>query len=212
MHIHPFPARMAPEIALRVVERLPKQARVLDPMSGSGMVLQQCARLGIQAFGRDLDPLACLISRTATTKVDALAVRAAAKKLVAAAEKISGSDIEIPWIDNDLGTVRFIRYWFAPAQRDALRRLSYLLFQKRIFDDPKIVDVLAVAVSRLIVTKEPKASRARDTAHSRPHRTLDRNSFDVLASVEKSVEHVLKVLESSSIRRSAGSAGRCAAT
>ncbi|RYD85329.1 MAG: hypothetical protein EOP84_02860 [Verrucomicrobiaceae bacterium] len=203
MHIHPFPARMAPEIALRVVEQLPKEARVLDPMTGSGMVLQQCAKLGIHASGRDLDPLACLISRTATTKIDPVTVRAAARKLVTAAKKISGSDIELPWIDNDLETVRFIRYWFAPFQRDALRRLSYLLFQKRIFAEPKIVDILAVAVSRLIVTKEPKASRARDTAHSRPHRTLDRNTFDVLENVEKSVEHVLKALEASAIRRNA---------
>lgn len=52
-----------------------------------------------------------------------------------------------------------------------------------------------VAVSRLIVTKEPKASLARDTAHSRPHRWITENDFDIFDALEDSVSHVLKVLE-----------------
>jgi tRNA G10 N-methylase Trm11 len=33
--IHPFPARMAPEIALAATAKLPTGSIVLDPMSGS---------------------------------------------------------------------------------------------------------------------------------------------------------------------------------
>ena len=34
--IHPFPARMAPELAIDALHLLPKGSLVLDPMAGSG--------------------------------------------------------------------------------------------------------------------------------------------------------------------------------
>jgi len=63
------------------------------------------------------------------------------------------------------------------------------------------VNLLKVALSRLIITKNPLASRARDTAHSRPHRTIVENDFDVIAALHKSVRHVLKALRADEIKR-----------
>ena len=37
--VHPFPARMAPGIALEVISEARKSLRVLDPMVGSGTVI-----------------------------------------------------------------------------------------------------------------------------------------------------------------------------
>ena len=37
--VHPFPARMAPGIALDIIAAETKSIRVLDPMMGSGTVL-----------------------------------------------------------------------------------------------------------------------------------------------------------------------------
>ena len=54
---------------------------------------------------------------------------------------------------------------------------------------------MRVALSRLIITKEPKASLARDTSHSRPHRVLDRSDYDVITGFEKSAEWLAKQLE-----------------
>ena len=61
--LHPFPARMAPEIAFEALSSLPEGSLVLDPMCGSGTVLQQSLIHGHQAIGFDKDPLAVLISR-----------------------------------------------------------------------------------------------------------------------------------------------------
>lgn len=197
IHIHPFPARMAPEIALDGIENLPRDYVVLDPMSGSGMVLGTAAKLGLPAIGYDLDPLACMISRANGTKLNENTARSLCESLLTRCSEISPQEISLPWIDEE--TQKYIDFWFAPKQQFQLRALSYLLVAKPFSTNSKIVEVLKVAVSRLIVTKDPKASLARDTAHSRPHRTIIENDFDIFAALPKSLNHVLRALDPSAI-------------
>ena len=52
--IHPFPARMAPGIALDALGTTDGPLPVLDPMSGSGTVLAVARAKGHEAFGIDL--------------------------------------------------------------------------------------------------------------------------------------------------------------
>ena len=68
--IHPFAARMAPELALQALELVPEDGIVVDPMMGSGTVIRQASDLGLTAIGFDVDPLAVLMSRVWTTPVD----------------------------------------------------------------------------------------------------------------------------------------------
>jgi hypothetical protein len=119
--IHPFPARMAPELALQALKLVPKNGVVVDPMAGSGTVLRQATDLGLQAVGFDLDPLAVLMSRVWTTTVEDARIAAiydAVRKLAPAADP---GDIELPWIDDDEETRKFVAYWFGNAQSAALR-------------------------------------------------------------------------------------------
>ena len=58
--IHPFPARMAPGIALEALGESKASLRILDPMAGSGTVLAVARSKGHRAFGVDVDPLAVL--------------------------------------------------------------------------------------------------------------------------------------------------------
>lgn len=198
-HIHPFPARMAPEIALEKIQSLNPGQIVLDPMAGSGMVLSQAVRCGINAIGIDLDPLAELISRVGTTSVNADEVRDGLNTLLELSTKNS-SDVFLPWIDNDAETDKFIDFWFAPKQKAQLRKLSFHLLVQTIDVSDTVRDIIKVALSRLIITKEPKASLARDTAHSRPHRTIQKNEFDVFNALPSSLEHVLSALDVNSIK------------
>lgn len=200
IHIHPFPARMAPEIVLNGLRDIPEDYLVVDPMSGSGMVLGAAAKLGIPAIGFDLDPLACMISRVNGTYVDEAKARRAIDVLLMRSERQAGEDIHLPWIDNDRGTQQYIDFWFAPKQQAQLRKLSYFLVAQPFISDRKILDFLKIIVSRLIVTKEPKASLARDTAHSRPHKVLSKNEFDLFEAIPKSLNHVLSALEPDQIR------------
>ena len=174
-HVHPFPARMAPDVALeKITELRSANARVLDPMCGSGTVVRLAAEAGHRAIGADLDPMAVFLTRTASIKAWTAGLRDRAAAVVDEARQLDAE--RPPWIANDEDTMKFVDYWFASDQADDLSRLARTLAKRPRRDDP-----LRVALSRLIVTKDGGASLARDTSHSRPHRTRDQNGFDVLA-------------------------------
>ena len=190
--IHPFPARMAPEIALEHCADLEQGATVLDQMTGSGTVLRVAAEQGLQGLGFDMDPLAVLLSKVWTTDVDTQALEAAALGLAEQAQALRVEEAALPWIDEHEETRRFVEFWFGQRQRDDLRRLCCLL---DAHNDP-VSDVLRVAVSRLIITKERGASLAADVSHSRPHRVYkaEEHDFDVFSMFKRSVRYVAQRL------------------
>jgi hypothetical protein len=193
INVHPFPARMAPELALSALGSLKPGDFVLDPMAGSGTVLQQAGKLALRAHGFDLDPLAVLISKVGTTPVADEAVDQAATRIITAARALCPDSIELPWMDGDDRTEQFVDYWFAEPQRKDLRRLAYLLLRATDYEiSEPIADVLRVALSRIIVTKKAAASLAQDTSHSRPHRVQTESNFDVIAGYDKSVRALRK--------------------
>ena len=164
--IHPFPARMAPEIVFKELKGLKASRVVLDPMSGSGTVLRAAAELGHSAIGFDLDPLAVLMARVWTTPLHAGSLAKAAERLVQKAKILNGE--YLPWIDTCQETEDYIKFWFCGKQIRALRRLASALTGK----SGVLSDAMRIALSRIIITKERGASIARDTSHSRPHRVF----------------------------------------
>ena len=86
--VHPFPARMAPGLALDVIAESRRPLRILDPMSGSGTVLAIAHSKGHHAVGVDLDPLAVLVSRVWTTAIDMEAVQDTATAVLDHARRI----------------------------------------------------------------------------------------------------------------------------
>lgn len=171
--IHPFPARMAPGIALEALGEGDAPLRVLDPMVGSGTVLAVARAKGHRAFGVDLDPLAVLLAGVWTRTIDAeqtadkaaevlSRARTKFKALTARQAYPAGSDEE---------TRAFIRYWFDEYARRQLAALSSVIAGVR---DLATRDALWCGFSRLIITKQAGASLALDLSHSRPHRWFTR--------------------------------------
>lgn len=190
--IHPFPARMAPEIALAQCGRLGRGAVVLDPMAGSGTVLRAAAEEGLAAIGFDADPLAVLMASVWTTPINPDALRAATEELISEAQSLADDQILLLWMDTDAPTRKFVDYWFGPSQQADLRRLSYVLAKQ----EGPISDALRIALSRIIITKDRGASLGRDVSHSRPHRTRVENDFPVMREFARSAERVANRLES----------------
>ena len=186
--IHPFPARMAPELARRSLKTVPVGGCVLDPMCGSGTVARASVEAGLWCVGCDIDPLAVLMARAWTTSLDTRQICADAKNLVQAAKTLPAGTVERT---NDSETERFISYWFAPQQEVALLRLATVLQRQ---DEP-MKGTLTVALSRIIISKEKMASLARDTSHSRPHKVAHSNDFDVYAGFLRSARQVAARLE-----------------
>lgn len=191
--IHPFPARMAPELALHALELIPQGGTVVDPMMGSGTVIRQATELGLKAIGFDLDPLAVLMARVWTTPVSDEVIERVYSRTASLALAAGPADITLPWIDTDPETSAFVAYWFGNRQSDALRCWSgaIMAMENEVSgEDAAALDVIRVAMSRIIITKEQCASLARDTSHSRPHRVALTSDYCVHQGIGRSLKTV----------------------
>jgi hypothetical protein len=192
--VHPFPARMGPDLAIDRLKTISKPSVILDPMAGSGTVLRHAAEMGHQGIGRDLDPLAILMTKVWTTPIDRELVERKKKRLLKIAHDAS-ADQSLPWIDGDPETKAFIEFWFGMPQRNALRRLAHGLrvMSRGVRDDESeaAMNVLRLALSRIIITKNNGASLGRDISHSRPHKVAESTHYDVRAGYSLSVQQIL---------------------
>ena len=188
--IHPFAARMAPEIALKALHGLSPDSVILDPMAGSGTVLRTICESGYRGKGFDIDPLSVMLSKAWTTKVSGQKFLESKRRLLQRASSLREEDILLPWIDEDKMTQEFIRFWFAPEQIADLRKLSYLVNRK----GTPYADLFKIALSKLIITKSRGASLAADVPHSRPHKVRTMNDFDVLPEFGKTCTRLLTTL------------------
>lgn len=171
--LHPFPARMAPEISEAVIGSLPAGSRVLDPMCGSGSVLRAAVERGLDVIGVDIDPLAVLMAKVWSSRIDASRLLHDAHDALGRARDRQSRDISLPWHDDE--TLEFVSYWFGEKQQAQLAAIAGVLHD---LDGPAI-DALRLALSRIIISKDRGASLARDVSHSRPHRAWYENDFDV---------------------------------
>lgn len=195
--IHPFPARMAPDLALAVLEDMPQGSIILDPMMGSGTVVRQALEFGHDAVGYDLDPLAVLMTRAWTTEVEDEAILTLLDNVLQRVAALGRSVPKLSWQQDDK-TQRFLEYWFYDAQRHDLARVAHVLaeLEASALAPPlaAALSVLKVAFSRIIVTKEQAASLARDTSHSRPHRVATVSDYMVVPNFERSVAQLRRRL------------------
>lgn len=195
--IHPFPARMAPELAINGLQELTQASLILDPMSGSGTVVRQAAEMGHRAIGFDMDPLAVLMTQVWTTLINDDLIESLAKQFIKQVKSLP-YELELSWIDQDAETKAFTEFWFGELQRKELRRLSYVLnswqSNEITVEQQAVLNVLKLALSRLIITKKKGASLAWDVSHSRPHKVVDASEYDVVSEFIQSLRHVRKLL------------------
>ena len=190
--VHPFPARMAPSIALDElpVAKKSKPLLVLDPMAGSGTTLLAARTRGHQAYGFDTDPLALLIAEVWCADIDRGTLLSYAQDIHAKArarfQTISQGEAYPQGADEE--TRSFIRYWFDVTNRRQLRALAECIGEVR---NRSIRKVLWCAFSRLIIAKARGASWAMDLSHSRPHKVTDKPIFRPLAEFHNAVMRVL---------------------
>lgn len=189
--IHPFPARMAPEIVWRELPNNGEPLRVLDPMTGSGTTVVTARMRGHEAIGFDRDPLAVLIASAWASDIEiAITEKRATEVLSRARERarsIKQSEA-YPRGAND-ETKEFIRYWFDVTNRTQLRALADSISHTH---DPRLKKLLWCAFSRLIITKQSGVSLAMDVSHSRPHRAYDKAPINAFDHFSRAVKQITK--------------------
>jgi len=67
--LHPYPAKFIPQIPQKIIEYLepPKNTLIFDPFCGSGTSLIVAQNMGYETVGVDLNPIATLITKVATS-------------------------------------------------------------------------------------------------------------------------------------------------
>ena len=167
---HPFPARMPIDVALAAVQAFSlKGDRVLDPMSGSGIVTHAAQRLGRLGIGRDVDPLAVLISKVFCSSPNlenwpnfSFEILARARSLASDPNFRKSKLKLLPKEDQ-----QFIAYWFDPKVSAQLFALADAILSTNVTE---LSLLSSVVLSSLIIAKSSGVSRALDLARSRPHR------------------------------------------
>jgi DNA modification methylase len=195
--VHPFPARMAAEIAFGKLNGQKKSLRILDPMVGSGTTIAVAARKGHETLGFDTDPLAILITRVWCANVSKSSMILLGKVVLEQAKqkaKRLSSSHAFPYGCKDKESKAFIRYWFDTTNRVQLCALSRSI--RRLRNKEKR-EVLWCAFSRMIIKKKNGVSLAMDVSHSRPHRIHDYSCHKVFDVFERTLENLLEAIEKS---------------
>ncbi|MBE8159055.1 MAG: DNA methyltransferase, partial [Betaproteobacteria bacterium] len=114
--VHTYPAMMIPQIAEKLLVLYGKKAKLLfDPYCGTGSSLLEANVRGINAIGTDLNPLARLIARTKTVRLNckttAAYIRDINQKLFAA--YFSQKTAPLPPLKN-------IDFWFSQKTQQDL--------------------------------------------------------------------------------------------
>ena len=176
--LHPFAARFPHGLAGHFITALTRRGdTVLDPMCGSGITLLEGWQAGRSVIGVDLDPLARRQSMARTMALDPEAVRASGEAVLDRADDLhSGAShpadpLALLRGGMDDATRKFLDYWFF---EETQQELAALVLAIREESDPDLRNLLEVIFSSTIVTKSGGVSRARDLAHTRPHRVADK--------------------------------------
>ena len=176
--LHPFAARFPHGLPGYFIDGLTGRGdTVLDPMCGSGITLLEGWAAGRNVIGVDLDPLARRQARARTAALCASEVCQAGAAALGRSEELAEESsahrdpLQVVRDDMDAATREFLDYWFFT---DTQRELACLILAIREEPDDELRNLLEVIFSSTIVTKSGGVSRARDLAHTRPHRVSDK--------------------------------------
>ena len=151
--IHPYPAKFISELPRTLINNLeiPQGTAILDPFCGSGTTLLEAQKQGIPSMGIDLNPIACLISKTFTTKISTNLIKTSVNCVERAKRNMSDELIDIPNID----------HWFRKDIQIALLSLKKEIFK---ITNLSIRMALKVAFSSIVVRVSNQESDTRYAA------------------------------------------------
>lgn len=143
--LHEYKGKFNPQIVHAIVNTfgVRRGQKVLDPFNGSGTTIVECAHAGIEAYGIDINPMACFISnaKVAALRMDVEKAAARLNEL----NRILSKNGEIKVKEGD-ERLKYLYNWIPDNILCTLENL-----RKEVADDePEIRDFFLVAASDLI--------------------------------------------------------------
>lgn len=178
--LHPYPARMIPQIAERLINRYSSpNALVLDPFCGSGTVLVESRRHQRSAVGNDINPLAVLLAKVKSKRIEPKRLHDAVTSFLKDVDKDfeRKTNIEPMSFPN-------IEHWFKDF---VIRDLSIIRY---LIDDVKDIDIrdfLKVCFSITALETSNVDLRSSRFIRVLPKEKLERHKPKVLTHFRKKV-------------------------
>lgn len=181
--IHPYPAKFIPELPHTLISLCmqDKDSYILDPFCGSGVTLVEAQRMGYKSIGVDLNPIACLISRTKTKSLgnDFLQV---CEDIVSKCTNSESTPIYCDFKNRE--------HWFTQEIYDALAELKGGIAQ---YEESEYFDALNFCFSSIIVKVSNQDS---DTRYA--YKDKNKHKEDVLKYFLQSAKKLSKCKNSPS--------------
>jgi len=179
--IHPYPAKFIPQIPRKLIELFHPgdSSIVLDPFCGSGTTLVVAVDQGLDTWGIDLSPIACLTSRVKTTPLSCDLNEVGRRLIFKARRQIAEDLIVLPPIPR-------VDHWFNPEVQKALAALTEQINRE---EDLPVREALQVALSSIIVQVSNQEGDTRYAAIAK-----DVSIEDVLNRFEKAVTTVSRAV------------------
>ena len=180
--IHPYPAKFIAQIPRQLLKLYPppEGSVLLDPFCGSGTTLVEGVEAGVDVWGVDLNPIACLISRVKTRLLPLSLDNLILSLISNAKAKLASGPVEIPQIPN-------VDHWFKP---DVKRALAVLIAEINAEPSVPVREGLQVALSSIIVRVSNQESDTRYAAIEKKNIA----AADVIEAFKRSALSVSRVL------------------
>jgi hypothetical protein len=185
---HPYPARMMPLIAKRVVEIFASREDdvVLDPFCGSGTVLVEAVVHNRNAIGFDINPLALVIAKAKTTPIEPSKLREKIGKVIS--DIVSDKSSYPPPKD-----IPNLYYWFKPQVVEALAKILHHVKSLRD-EDEALYNFFATAFS-YTVWKVSNIKKGEYKLYRMPEEELAKWNPDVIGTFREILLNNLKGME-----------------
>ena len=176
--LHPYPAKFISQIPQKIIECLdiPKDTIIFDPFCGSGTSLITAQNMGYESLGIDLNPIATLITKVATSVMP----KDFNNKLISLKEKYKKIKIKtLPEIPN-------LDHWFKKSIQVEIEKI----YQSILFEQDKNTrNIFFLALSSIIVRVSNQESDTRYAAVKKNISSSDVFSFFI--NVLESYQNVL---------------------
>lgn len=181
--IHPYPAKFISQIPRKLIELFHPgdSSVVLDPFCGSGTTLAEAIDLGLNAYGIDIHPIACLTARVKTTPLNCNLSEIASHIVFQARNRFLQGEIHIPAIPR-------VDHWFRLEIQQALAVLTDAIRKEERLP---IREALQVALSSIIVQV---SNQEGDTRYAAIEKNV--TAEDVFHRFEKAAININKAVSS----------------